>query len=543
MYKRQAFEGNDGSEFADAAFISAYVDGTPGANDMPGRLVFSTTASGTVPTERMRISANGDVNVDSGTLYVDAVNNRVGIGITSVIHKVNVSNGTVTGLLHPDGTSNFGFGTYSNHPLVFYANDSEKIRLDTSGRLLVGTSTATGGILDVATSAGNGAFVAQFKNTNSANDGRGILNLVGNNSGDVNTLVFAGGRYFGTDNDTLAVINNAAAGGISFCVGGVANGTRNERMRIDSNGAVGIGALAGSNAKRLHVIGSGDDTTPVVNITRNTSGGGGLGSAEVALNVNAPSSQNNSTITAIKTYASSSLELTSYAIDASVGRRNNGTHRAAVFRGGQGNTGGYGFQTVVDILADVTGSGTNGGVRGLYIENPAYSGATNVGITLTNKTTASVTHTAIQFVRGTSTVGTIQTTTTGTSYNTSSDYRLKENIVSLDNASTRVNQLQVHRFNFINDPDTTVDGFLAHEVQEIVPEAVTGERDGTKTEQVVDENNQPILDGEGNPTFQTVPVYQVIDQSKLVPLLTAALQEALAKIETLEARITALETP
>jgi hypothetical protein len=84
-----------------------------------------------------------------------------------------------------------------------------------------------------------------------------------------------------------------------------------------------------------------------------------------------------------------------------------------------------------------------------------------------------------------------------------------------------VQQLNPVRFNFIADPDRTVDGFLAHEVQDVVPEAITGTRDE--------------VDAEGN------PVYQGIDQSKLVPLLTAALQEALTKIETLEARVAALE--
>jgi hypothetical protein len=68
----------------------------------------------------------------------------------------------------------------------------------------------------------------------------------------------------------------------------------------------------------------------------------------------------------------------------------------------------------------------------------------------------------------------------------------------------------------------TVDGFIAHEVQAIVPEAITGEKNA--------------VDDDGN------PIYQGIDQSKLVPLLTAALQEAIAKIETLEARLTALES-
>ena len=128
---------------------------------------------------------------------------------------------------------------------------------------------------------------------------------------------------------------------------------------------------------------------------------------------------------------------------------------------------------------------------------------------------------AILFYRAGSIVGSIQTGLSSTSYTTSSDYRLKENIVPLTGAANRVNQLQVHRFNFIANPDTTVDGFIAHEAQAVVPEAVTGTHDE--------------VDDEGN------PVYQGIDQSKLVPLLTAALQEALAKIETLETRLTALE--
>ena len=126
-----------------------------------------------------------------------------------------------------------------------------------------------------------------------------------------------------------------------------------------------------------------------------------------------------------------------------------------------------------------------------------------------------------QFMNDGTIVGRISVSGSTTSYNTSSDYRLKENVVPLSGAADRLNQLQVRRFNFIADPDTTVDGFIAHEAQAVVPEAVTGTQDE--------------VDDDGN------PVYQGIDQSKLVPLLTAALQEALAKIETLETRLTALE--
>jgi len=123
----------------------------------------------------------------------------------------------------------------------------------------------------------------------------------------------------------------------------------------------------------------------------------------------------------------------------------------------------------------------------------------------------------VGFKYGPAIVGSISTNGTNTTYNTSSDYRLKENVVPLTGAVDRVNQLQVNRFNFIADPDKTVDGFIAHEAQAVVPECVTGTKDE--------------IDDEGN------PVYQGIDQSKLVPLLTAALQEAIAKIKTLEQRL------
>ena len=118
-------------------------------------------------------------------------------------------------------------------------------------------------------------------------------------------------------------------------------------------------------------------------------------------------------------------------------------------------------------------------------------------------------------------VGGVSVSTTNTAFNTSSDYRLKENVVDITDGITRVKQLQPKRFNFIVDADTTVDGFLAHEAQTVVPEAVTG------THNEVDDDGNAVMQG--------------IDQSKLVPLLTAALQEAIAKIETLETKVAALE--
>jgi hypothetical protein len=135
-------------------------------------------------------------------------------------------------------------------------------------------------------------------------------------------------------------------------------------------------------------------------------------------------------------------------------------------------------------------------------------------------------------------VGTIFTNGTSTSYNTSSDYRLKENVTPMSGSIDRLKQLKPSRFNFIADADKTVDGFLAHEAQAIVPECATGEKDGMKMEEY--EVTPAVMDGETVVTEavmgeREVPDMQGIDQSKLVPLLVGAIQELTARLEALEA--------
>jgi hypothetical protein len=120
-----------------------------------------------------------------------------------------------------------------------------------------------------------------------------------------------------------------------------------------------------------------------------------------------------------------------------------------------------------------------------------------------------------------STVGTISVGTSSTAFNTSSDYRLKQGVTDIEDSISKVQSLKPVNFAWKVD-GTRSDGFLAHEAQEVVPEAVTGTKDA------VNEGGEPE--------------YQCIDQSKLVPLLTKALQESLTKIESLEARVAALES-
>ena len=146
-------------------------------------------------------------------------------------------------------------------------------------------------------------------------------------------------------------------------------------------------------------------------------------------------------------------------------------------------------------------------------------GSSGDGIAIDNSSTTD--RSPITFYNANGFVGRISTNGSSTAYLTSSDYRLKEDVQPMVGASDRV--LALNPVNFAWKVDgSRVDGFLAHEAQAVVPEAVTGAKDA--------------VDADGN------PVYQGIDQSKLVPLLTAALQEALNEIAALKDRVAALET-
>ncbi len=145
--------------------------------------------------------------------------------------------------------------------------------------------------------------------------------------------------------------------------------------------------------------------------------------------------------------------------------------------------------------------------------------------------------TPVIFFSGATNTGSISTTGTSTAFNTSSDYRLKNNVVPMSGSIDRLKQLKPSTWSWIQD-GSHGEGFLAHEAQEVVPEAVHGTKDAMRTEEY--EVTPAVLDDDGNTTTEAVmgerevPDCQGIDQSKLVPLLTAALQEAIQRIEALE---------
>jgi hypothetical protein len=168
-----------------------------------------------------------------------------------------------------------------------------------------------------------------------------------------------------------------------------------------------------------------------------------------------------------------------------------------------------------NLLVGTTTASVTGAGLWLYNDGGSY-GRINFGSGITGSSFPAVFYNNVG-----SAVGSISYTTTTTTFGTSSDYRLKEDVQPMVGSVDRLMALKPVNFAWKINGER-VDGFLAHEAQEVVPECVTGEKDA--------------VDDEGNPQ------YQGIDQSKIVPLLVAALQEALTKIEALEARVAALET-
>jgi len=158
---------------------------------------------------------------------------------------------------------------------------------------------------------------------------------------------------------------------------------------------------------------------------------------------------------------------------------------------------------------------TGGGQLGTSRFCLKINGAGDNGILVHDTRTSSGTDNALVFVRGSSTVGTIQTSTTATAFNTSSDYRLKENIQPMVNGLERVNKLKPSKFNWKETGESS-EGFIAHEVQEAGwLEGVSGNKDDEQM--------------------------QMVDYGKITPLLVKAIQEQQDIINNLKSRIETLE--
>ena len=364
-------------------------------------------------------------------------------------------------------------GSDNNSQTLAYT-DSAYIDVYQNGVLLIPSDyTATTGttvVLDTGATVNDTVQIVAYDvfsvaDTVSASDGGSF----GGNVGVGGTLSVTGNQ---TNSGNLTVSG-------AFTSQGIDDNADATAITIDSSENVGIGTA--SPSQKLHVAGGNP-----AGIIESTTGSGSF--------------------LQFKNTSSSGTNRLGYAVHDFV-IDTNGTERMRVDSSGNVMIG----TTTVDLSGVSSGTGTTVTSTGQLLL--AHDGNNMAYMNLTNYDGG--TENFFVFLSDASTKGSIGFNGSSTVYATSSDHRLKENVTEDWDATTRLKQLNPIRFNFIDNADTTVDGFLAHEVQSVVPEAITG----THNE----------VDGDGN------PVYQGIDQSKLVPLLVKTIQE-------LEARITALES-
>ncbi len=302
---------------------------------------------------------------------------------------------------------------------------------------------------------------------------------------------------------------NIAVAGTLTTVGNVGIGTTSPSYLLDV-----IGNTNGSVVSRIGNLSTGASSQAIVQI-----GAGASAERYVNLNTN---------YTSQYFQISGASITTSYKdFDTQIFRNNSGAERMRIDSSGNLSVG---STSAVNVA-----SGTTDGVT-LKPNNVEISRDGGTPLLMRRRSSNGE---MVAFRRDTTFVGSISVTASSTAYNTSSDYRLKENVTDITGATDRLKQLNPVRFNFIADADTTVDGFLAHEVQDVVPEAITGTKDGMRDEEY--EVTPAVLDDDGNVVTEavmgtrSVPDYQGIDQSKLVPLLVKTIQELEARIAALEA--------
>jgi hypothetical protein len=333
--------------------------------------------------ESMRIDSSGRVLIGTTTVGISASGSTalsIANGTTQVFASLRASGGQEM-LLGADSTNGVIFGSFSNNDLIFRTNNSERMRIDSSGNVGIGTSSPSYKLHVVG--------------------GQTRLDV---SSAGTSLVCLGTGSNFQVDHSTsgyATLINSANSGAAMIFKGS------SESMRIDTSGNLLVGTTSRVNNERLSVKQTGGGAWPLIL----------LGEDRGAV-----------------------FRITASSGYAAYFERNNGTFTGDIF---------------------ITSSGT-------------------------------------------------------TTYNTASDYRLKENIAPMIGALNKVAQLKPCTYTWKADGATS-EGFIAHEVQEIFPQAVRGIKDE--------------IDAQGKPQ------YQGIDTSFLVATLTAAIQELKAEVDALKAQI------
>jgi hypothetical protein len=471
---------------------------------------------GTNTIDGLEINTTATSNLGLGTGAVDSITTgdyNVGVGDGALTANTTGANNTATGYqalyFNTTGSNNTanGFRALDSNTTGSYntANGYRALRTNTTGY----NNTANG-------------FQALYYNTTGVNNTAvGYQALLLNNTGSSNTALGTSALYAttGASNTALgyAAGDNITTGSSNIIIGyniDAPSATASNQLNIGNwikgvDGNIGIGVVPGSWSSDYKVLQIGDSST--------------LGQLSAGSHLN-------------QTYnayldSSSAWKRINASYGSMYQQKSDGTHVWST-TGTSTADSAITWTTAVNIT-------NSGNFNVLY--NSVSNGfsvapnANGIVATFSNSTTGG--YQVVTFTNGNGSVGGIVTSGTSTAYNTSSDYRLKENVVPMTGSIDRLKELKPSKFNFIADADTTVDGFLAHEAGEVVPECATGTKDAMMDEEY--EVTPAVMDGDTVVTeavmgTRSVPDYQGIDQSKLVPLLVASLQEAIARIEVLE---------
>jgi hypothetical protein len=318
-----------------------------------------------------------------------------------------------------------------------------------------------------------------------------------------------------------------------------------DKLTIDSSGNVGIGASSPQQNLHVHESGSGQ---VVIAVTNDTTGGGNNDGIHFGID-------------------SSEQGFVWHKQNTALLFATNNAERMRIT--GSGNVGinktnpGYILDVHSDDAIHIEQAGNttyetkvHGG--SIFIRNPSTSSGYEHFI-INNHATGNHTTSYIQFRRGNTgnggAIGTISGNGSTITYGGQSDYRVKENIVPMPiSGLDTINNLRPKRFNFIGYPDDIYDGFIAHELQEHIPMAVTGVKDemrGRGNVVKIDDESIIVKEDVSEPDsleegmkwvkLSEVPVYQNVDLSKIVTYLVKAVQELSEENQTLKTRLDALE--
>jgi hypothetical protein len=517
-----------------------------GANTLPlPEFTFQTSLSSSALIDRLKIHNGGDISFyeDTGTtpkLFWDASEEILGIGTSSptIGGGLTLSSSTTTqGFIDfkhtVDGDSGFignakalVVGGATNQlgvrggtsGIAFSVGSAEAARIDSSGNVGIGTAAPesivhikdTGNVsttLQIEGAATGYAPVINFDGIVAGNADY-LLGEI-NGSWDTHTNVVSAVRF-----ESGADTTNKDDGLISFWTSS-SGPTLAERMRIDSSGNVVVGGTSAQASDAATLMADGEVTAAGFYFSNN------IGSA-----MNDTGIRRATTSTMVFDTASTERMRIDSSGNVGIGVTPTATYGVLQING------------PVKISSSVaSAAGASAGATA-FLANSASVAC----LELNNQ--AATGYYAKMITNGASQVGSISYDASATAYNTSSDYRLKTDAQPMTGASARVQALKPVNFEWISSGER-VDGFLAHEAQEVVPECVTGTKDAMRDEEY--EVTAAVLDADGTVVTEavmgtrSVPDMQGIDQSKLVPLLTAALQEALIEITALKARVTALE--